>query len=106
MSELEAMFEWHIRGLRLPVAVREYRFHAKRRWKFDFAWPDRMVALEIEGGTWTNGRHTRGLGFTADCEKYNEACTMGWKIIRVTGDQVRNGKAVEWITKLLKGQDK
>lgn len=67
----------------IPTAVAEYRFHESRRWRFDFAWPDHRLALEIEGGVWTRGRHFRGKGAMADMEKYNEATLAGWRVIRV-----------------------
>lgn len=63
--------------------VREHRFHPKRKWPFDFAWLDLMVAVEIEGGHW-HGRHTRGKGFVDDCEKYNAATALGWRVLRFT----------------------
>lgn len=63
--------------------VEEYRFHPERKWRFDFAWPLHKVALEIEGGIWSGGRHTRGAGYAADCEKYNEAALAGWLVLRV-----------------------
>ena len=69
---------------RTPEPEQEYRFHKTRRWRFDFAWPDAMVAVECEGGTWSRGRHVRGKGFEKDCEKYNEATAQGWRVFRVT----------------------
>lgn len=63
-----------------PVA--EHRFDPSRRWRFDFAWPDKRLALECEGGVWTGGRHTRGSGFVKDIEKYNSAVRQGWRILR------------------------
>ena len=60
----------------------EYRFHPVRLWRFDFALPDYKTAIEIEGATWTQGRHTRGKGYQNDCEKYNAATLMGWKVLR------------------------
>jgi hypothetical protein len=74
-------------------AVAEYRFHSRRRWRFDWAWPSARVALEIEGGAWTQGRHTRGAGFVADMEKYNAATLAGWRVLRVTPQQFENGEA-------------
>jgi hypothetical protein len=74
-------------------AVAEYRFHPRRRWRFDWAWPSARVALEIEGGAWTQGRHTRGKGFVADMEKYNAATLAGWRVLRVTPQQFENGEA-------------
>ena len=101
MSELETLFAWHINRLGCPEPVREFRFHPKRRWKFDFCWPEAMVAVEVEGGIWSGGRHTSGKGFQNDCEKYAEALLLGWRVLRVTGDQVKSGKAGEWTVKLL-----
>lgn len=48
------------------------------------AWPDKKVALECEGGIWIQGRHNRGMGFLKDCEKYNTAVLMGWRVLRYT----------------------
>jgi len=83
-SELEQAFLFYIDSLDLPKPVQEWRFHSVRRWRFDFAWPDRMVAVECEGGVWSRGRHVRGKGFENDCEKYSTAAAMGWKVLRVT----------------------
>ncbi|OPZ24002.1 MAG: hypothetical protein BWZ01_02999 [Deltaproteobacteria bacterium ADurb.BinA179] len=83
-----------IRCLDIPEPVREYRFHPARRWRLDYAWPDFRLAVEIEGGVWINGRHTRGRGFLGDLEKYNELAMAGWSLLRFTPGQVRNGEAV------------
>ena len=68
----------------LPQPVAEFRFHASRKWRFDYAWPTYRVALEVEGGVWTGGAHGRGTGITRDIEKYNYAAAMGWLVIRCT----------------------
>ena len=70
--------------------IPEYRFHPERLWRFDYAIPGMMVAIEIEGGVWTIGRHTRGSGFIKDMEKYNAAAIMGWKVLRYTPQQFNN----------------
>lgn len=101
MSNLEELFAMHIRAERLPEPAREYKFHPTRRWRLDFAWPSKMVGVEIEGGVWTGGRHSTGTGFTADCEKYAEALCRGWRILRVTGDQVQSGQAIDWLKQIL-----
>lgn len=64
--------------------VKEYKFHPERRWRFDYAIPERKIALEVEGGVWTQGRHTRPQGFLGDIEKYNTATLMGWRVFRTT----------------------
>lgn len=81
--------EQHFRFLLLAEGLeddfeREWRFHPQRRWKFDFANPDPdiLIAVELEGGIWIKGRHTTGKGFEADCEKYNTALSMGWRVLR------------------------
>lgn len=68
--------------------IPEYKFHPKRKWRFDYALPDQMLAIECEGGIWTNGRHTRGKGYKNDMEKYNEAVKLGWRLLRYTPDEL------------------
>jgi very-short-patch-repair endonuclease len=67
-----------------PPYEKEYRFHPTRKFRFDYAFPDKKLAIEIEGGIWIRGRHTRPIGYAKDCEKYNIAALMGWRVIRVT----------------------
>lgn len=69
--------------------LREYRFAPPRRFRFDFADPVTLIAVEIEGGNWTGGRHTRGSGFEMDCKKYNLAALRGWKVFRFTSGMLR-----------------
>lgn len=68
----------------LPAPETEYKFHTDRKWRMDYAWPDVKVALEVEGGVWSGGRHTSARGFLADMEKYNSAAALGWKVLRTT----------------------
>ncbi len=68
-----------------PKLVEELKFHPSRKWRFDFAHPDTMVAVEIEGGIWDQSRHTRPVGFIKDCEKYNAGTKLGWFIFRLPG---------------------
>lgn len=87
----------HIKAEKLPVPVTEHRFDPVRRWRFDFAWPERLLAVEVEGGTWVNGRHSRGAGMQADMTKYNTAAAQGWRVFRVTEALIRDGSAINWI---------
>lgn len=66
--------------------VKEYAFHDTRKWRFDYAFPDGKVALEVEGGVWRGGRHTSPRGFLGDMEKYNTAARYGWRVVRCTPD--------------------
>lgn len=66
----------------------EYRFDPSRKWRFDWAFVADKIALEVEGGVWTRGRHLRGKGYLGDLEKYNAAAIQGWCVLRVTPDQL------------------
>ena len=87
-SNLERTFDTLLRQISQNTLMpeKEYGFAKKlgRRWRFDRAWPEHKVAVELEGGVYTQGRHTRGKGFEADCEKYNQATAMGWRVFRLT----------------------
>ncbi len=94
-------FERLLRSVGLPVPVREHRFHPVRRWRFDYAWPEQRVALEVEGGVWTGGRHTRGAGFLGDIEKYNAAVVAGWRVVRVVPGKLCASATVGMLESLL-----
>ena len=86
---------WKHRGL--PDPVSEYRFAPPRRWRFDFAWVDRMVAVEVEGGLWISGRHNRGAGMLGDMAKYNEATRLGWEVYRFSTQQMPLHETAEFL---------
>lgn len=103
-SKLEETLNLHIRStIALPLPEREFVFAKPRRWRFDFAWPALKIAAECEGGIWTNGAHTRGKHFTSDCEKYNAAILLGWRVLRFTGDMITSGKAIKALETILSG---
>jgi len=88
---------------KVPEPVTEYKFHPSRRWRFDYAWPEKSLALEVDGGGFVGGRHSRGTGIEKDCEKFNEAAVLGWTVLRVTPRQVSDGRALAWVQEILKG---
>jgi len=94
ISHAERLLLLHLRAAGLPEPQTEYRFAPPRRWRFDFAWPAAMLAVEVEGGSWIYGRHVRGRGFEADCEKYNAAVLLGWRILRFTPAMIESGLAL------------
>ena len=85
---------------------RELKFHPKRKWRFDFAFPEAKIAAEIEGGVWSGGRHNRASGYTKDCEKYNNAVLLGWRVFRFTSDMVTSGNAIDTVLEVLNGTAK
>lgn len=100
-SDLESTLTWQMRVDNLPEPQTEYRFDDARRWRFDFAWPDRRLAVEVNGGEWSEGRHNRAGGMAADYEKLNAATIAGWRVLQFTGSQVRDGTAVDTIRRAL-----
>lgn len=81
----------------LPAPVQQHKFHPTRRFRFDLAWPDHTLAVEIDGGIWIGGRHTSGAGYRRDCVKGNEAILLGWRVLHVTPDMVTDGTALQYI---------
>ena len=100
-SKGEQLFMDQLMWDQLDIPKAEYRFLKKRRFRFDFEWPDRMMAVEIEGGVWSGGRHTRGKGYTRDLEKYNLATLHGWKVYRFTTQDVTSGTAISFMKNIL-----
>ena len=86
--------------LRMEV-VKEFQFHPTRRWRFDYAIPSHKIALEVEGGVFSKGRHTRGAGFIGDIEKYNEATRLGWRVVRTVPWELNTRKTVQLLRELI-----
>jgi len=97
-GKLETIF----RVLKVPDCRVEYVFAKPRRWRFDYAWPERMVAIEYEGLFCKRSRHTTPKGFSNDREKYNEAQLMGWKVFSFTAIMVGDGRAYRQIEEIFK----
>ncbi len=85
------------------TVAKEYRFHPKRMWRFDYAVPEHRVAIEVEGGVWTAGRHVRPKGFLGDMKKYNTAAAMGWRLLRFTPDSLFSGATLDLIRRTIEG---
>lgn len=64
-----------------------------RQWRIDFWLPDHQLAIEVEGGAFAGGRHTRGSGFRSDCEKYNALTLAGGRLLRFMPEHIKNGVA-------------
>ena len=87
----------------LPMPEPEFKFHPDRRFRFDWAWPPQFVALEVDGGVWSGGRHTRGAGFMRDQEKTNLAALLGWRVFRCTPQTIHT--AMEFVKQALSHAD-
>lgn len=75
----------------LPQPVEEFQFHPSRKWRFDFAWPDYKIAVEVDGGQWLarGGRHNTDK----DREKMNAAAELGWRVFRYSVDMLKEDGA-------------
>ena len=91
--------------LHIPIPVFEHTFHPTRKWRFDLAFMEHKLAVEVEGGIWNYGRHNRAASFIKDMEKYNNACLLGWSLLRLSTDMVKNGEGVIYILKFFKGDE-
>jgi very-short-patch-repair endonuclease len=97
-SEHEELFAMQLKAAKLRGWEREVVFAPPRRWRFDFANYAYKLAVEIEGATWSGGRHNRGAGYEKDCEKYNTAIVYyGWRVLRFTAKMVADGIALRMV---------
>lgn len=116
--ERELMFQINAHKIRLPEE--QYRFAADivgfgkgirqrlsqaglKDWRFDFAWPGIMFAVEVEGITPQGGRHQNIKGFRQDLEKYHHAMVNGWTIYRTGRELIRSGQSVRFIHQKVMG---
>lgn len=88
-SKIEALMGEKLAASDLPAPVEQHKYLEKRRYKADYAWPIGKIALEVEGGA-----HTIKKRFEQDAERHNSLVLAGWRVIRVTGDMVRDGRAL------------
>jgi len=94
-----------LRALKIIGWQEEFKFHPKRKWRFDFAFPGKKLGIEIDGGLWSEkGGHTTGVGYQKDRYKDEAALLMDWRVYRVTPEMVKSGRAVQTIEKLLEKQ--
>ena len=81
----------------LPAPIPELRFAPPRRWRFDYAWPAKKLALEVQGGIWTAGRHSRGAAMLKEWEKLNAAAVLGWRMLYCQPKDLRTASTAETI---------
>jgi len=88
-QQMTALLVTHLRALRIPPPEREVRVCPERMWRFDLAWLDVQLGVEIDGGLWGAGRHARGAGAEEDRRKIATATALGWTVMSVTPDMIR-----------------
>ena len=103
MSKLEEMLHLLIKADNLPQPEREYAFALGigRRWRFDFAYPEHKIGIEVQGGIYSRGAHARGVGLERDYEKLNTAQMLGWRVFQFSRKMIESGEAIRIIKKAL-----
>jgi len=112
MSLLEDSLFAEFKLFGLPMPERQFVFHPVRKWHLDFAWVDRRIAVEVNGGLYVTGRHNRGAQLEQEFEKLNEACRLGWDVF-LFGPKwlyrpkrsVQSSKALAYMHQIFRGGD-
>jgi very-short-patch-repair endonuclease len=102
-SGLEETLLLLIRAEGLPEPEREYMFAKSigRRWRLDFAYPEKRIGIEVQGGIYVRGAHSRGTGLERDYEKYNQAQVLGWDVYQFSRKMIESGEAIDIIKRVL-----
>ncbi len=83
--ESEARLAMHDGGLPPPVLQYEIVDRNWQTWRVDFAWPDRLVAVEYDGFDWHSGPDD----LRRDRQKRAALREVGWTVLSIVGDDVR-----------------
>ncbi len=101
-SEPEEHLAFQLKAVKAPLFERQFRITPERKFMADFYFPTGKLVVEVDGGGWINGRHSRGDGMDLDAEKSALIALLPARLMRVTPKHIYNGNAVEWILKALK----
>ena len=104
MAKANKLFEKIVKKEIGEECVTEFRFHPVRRWRADYAILRYKILLEVEGGIYIGGRHTRGVGFKNDMDKYNSATSMGYSVLRVTPSDLMKTSTLDLIKETIKNK--
>jgi very-short-patch-repair endonuclease len=105
-SELEGELLQKLQWAGITTPIREAKLIPGRQFRVDFYWPAARLVVEVDGGTFSGGRHTRGVGYATDCLKLNTLTLLGYRVLRVTGQHISSGEALAWIEQGLSDSDK
>ena len=111
-ARLQAQLILELQALGVPSpSVDKVQFHPVRNWRFDLAWPDVKLAVEIDGGSKGKSAHFSRRGFARDQYRSFEAWRLGWHVVRVNylmlakspdkrvaGDFLKRSGAPTWIS--------
>lgn len=103
-NQLESRFleAWRAMFPTLPMPVMQHKFHPQRKWRFDFSWPDLLLAVELNGASFGGGRHNRGAEQAKDYEKMRHAIKLGWRVLPFgTKDMDHPYDVVEFVAEVM-----
>lgn len=110
-SHLEQALLDQIAAAGLPMPVTQFRMASRwhltpkllraRTFIFDFQWPRYLLLVEVDGGTFMGKGHTSGRGYQYDRDKDNEAQERGWLMLRYTASDIRAGRAITQIRRII-----
>jgi very-short-patch-repair endonuclease len=100
-NSVEQVLALQCKADRLPEFAQNYRFHVKRKFEIDIAFPRYKVGVEIDGGVFTGKAHGSITGILRDMEKHNLLVLDGWRVLRYTPAAVRRGEALQALKQLL-----
>lgn len=88
-SPLAVKFEQMWQVIEGPAYVTELEVPGGRKFRFDYAWPER-VALELQGGIHLAGKggHVSPKGVKNDCDKINLAAAYDWRVFKLATGQI------------------
>jgi len=89
-------------SLGMPLPTLQHQFHPTRKWKFDFAFVEQRLAIEIQGGAFVNGGHNRAPQQAKDYEKHNAAVSLGWRVLFFNTMQLKDiDSVVDFVAEVL-----
>jgi len=100
-SQLEDLFAFQLDACGLGGYVREAQIIPHRKYRYDFYYPEANLCIEIQGGVWSNGAHSRPTGITRDYEKANLCVQHGFRLLQFDVKQVKSGDAVEFVRSII-----
>lgn len=94
-ARLKEAWEVQLRAVATDY-VTEHRFCPGRQFRFDYAWLDLSMAVELDG--WGHNNVNR---YTSDVEKGNLATGLGWRVYHVTTRMVKDHSGIHLVAQAL-----
>ena len=100
-SQLEDLFAMQLDAAGLGGYVREAQIIPNRKFRYDFYFPEHRLCVEVQGGVWSNGAHSRPTGIKRDYEKSNLCTQYGFKLLQFDVKAVKSGEALDVTEQLI-----